>query len=237
MNEAMATNGSSALALNAKDTEALGREVSAAELRAMALTVSDDMSYQAAGDLARKIKAMQKTVKDYWEPVRAAAKKAYDGVLGKKKEMLEPLEKAEAILKRKMGDYAMEQQRRAREEEARRRREAEAAAQSKLEEAIVAEADGDAAAAEYAMAEAEVYDNYAATIEGTAKKPKATGVSMAKAWKITAVDPGKVPCTIHGVEIRPVDQKAVMRLIRASKGTIIIPGIRYEEDVSVSVRA
>ena len=38
------------------------------------------------------------------------------------------------------------------------------------------------------------------------------------------------------VVIRPVDEKAVARLIKMSKGQIKIPGIEYKETVSVSIR-
>lgn len=51
---------------------------------------------------------MQKKVKKYWEPLRVSAKSTYDDVLARKKEMLDPLEAAEKILKGKMGDYSME---------------------------------------------------------------------------------------------------------------------------------
>ena len=62
------------------------------------------------------------------------------------------------------------------------------------------------------------------------------GVSTTKTWKITKVDSAAVPTHVQGVEIRPVDEKAVLRLIKATKGAIKIPGITYEEDVTVSVR-
>ena len=42
---------------------------------------------------------------------------------------------------------------------------------------------------------------------------------------------------LAGVLLRPVDEKAALRLIRATKGTIKIPGIEYEETYSVSIRA
>ncbi|MFR5989565.1 MAG: hypothetical protein ACLUGP_03860 [Faecalibacterium prausnitzii] len=39
-----------------------------------------------------------------------------------------------------------------------------------------------------------------------------------------------------GIELRPVDQAAVMRLIRASKGQIEIPGITYRQVAKMSFR-
>lgn len=107
----------------------------------------------------------------------------------------------------------------------------------KLEEAAAAEKSGDTAGAAAAMEEAEALDGMAASARVTAGAPKATGVSQTKTWKLKSVDPDKVPIKVGGVEIRPVDQAAVMRLIRESKGTISIPGVEYEESVQISVRA
>ena len=41
---------------------------------------------------------------------------------------------------------------------------------------------------------------------------------------------------LAGIELRPVDQAAVMRLIRASKGQIEIPGITYRQVAKMSFR-
>ena len=64
--------------------------------------------------------------------------------------------------------------------------------------------------------------------------PKAKGVSASKDWEIVSIDSKDVPLAVSGVEIRPVDVAAVMRLIRASKGTIQIPGIVYRAVAKMS---
>lgn len=116
------------------------------------------------------------------------------------------------------------------------RRVAQMEADRMMEEAIAAEAAGDTAGAAAAMEEAEVMDEVAATGKVTTSAPKAAGVSTSKAWKIVSIDPDKVPVKVGAVEIRPVDQAAVMRLIREAKGDIEIPGIKFEESVQISVR-
>ena len=102
--------------------------------------------------------------------------------------------------------------------------------------AAKAEAAGDSLGAEYAMAEAEVMEDVSISGGIRSQAPKANGVSQSKTWKITSIDSSLVPVTFSGVEIRPVDEKAVMRLIKESKGTISIPGVQYEETVSISIR-
>lgn len=236
MSEAIATVGNNALVLDpAEDT--LAEEASLVEQQAQSVVIKTDADYGIAGDLTRSVKQMQKKVEDYWEPMRVSAKKAYDDILAHKKEMLDPLKVAEKILKGKMGDYTMEKERRRKAQEEAMRRLAEQEMNRKLEEAAKAEAAGDTAGAEFAMTEAEVMEGV--SIGGSIKSqaPKASGVSQSKAWKITGIDSSKVPVAFGGVEIRPVDERAVMRLIKESKGTIQIPGIQYEETVSISVRA
>lgn len=215
----------------------LGEEVGIVEIRANQVVISTDDDYKSAGLATSEVKRMQKKVEEYWEPMRASAKKTYDDVLAHKKEMLEPLKKAEQILKSKMSDYLLEQERKRKEQEEAMRKLAEAEADRKLQEAIDASNAGDTAAAEFAMAEAEVYDTVAATSALAKQTPKAEGVSTTKAWKITAIDSKQVPVEFCGMELRPVDEKLVMQLIRSSKGKIVIPGIKYEETVTISVRA
>ncbi len=237
MNEAISTIGSGAIVLNAAELENdMGREATEIERRVQALKIDSELSYGAAGDLLKQVKQVQKTIKAYWEPMRLSAKKTYDDVLAKKKEMLDPVDAAEKTIKKKMGAYTMEQERIAREMEAKRRREAEEAAAKKLEEAVALEEQGDTGPAEYAMAEAEVYDAYAETVNVKPQHQKVTGITTSKTWKIKSIDSSKVPVTFAGVELRPVDTAAVLRLVKSSKGQITIPGVEIEEDVSMSVR-
>lgn len=239
MKEAIATKGSNALVLDtSKEENALGTQATALERQVDAMVVSNDVGYAAAAELLKRVKKAQTAVKNYWEPLRKSAKAAYDAVVEKKKNMLDPIEKAEKVLKSKMGEYAMELERRQREEALRQQAEAKAEAERLLNEAVEAETNGDDAGVESALTVVEVYEDVAAmssTVKAT--KPKASGISLQKTWKITGVDPEKVPISFNGTEIRPVDTAAVLRLIKASKGQISIPGIEFAEDYSVSATA
>ena len=236
MNEA-AVIGNNALVLDTKDEEnKLEKQVSMIEQRVAEIVVESDEGYAYAGELTKQVKQMQTQVTDYWEPMRKSTYEAYKAVNDHKKEMLDPLASAEKILKRKMADYFNKKERERREREEAMRRQAEEEMKRKLEEAAQAESEGDSVAADMAMAEAEVMDAIASTAVVQRSAPAAKGVSASKTWRITKVDSETVPTHVQGVEIRPVDEKAVMRLIKATKGQIKIPGITYEEDVTVSVR-
>lgn len=238
MSEKLRVIGNNALVVEQESPEQiLGSETAAIVEVAGATTIVTQQDYEAAASTLREVKRLQKKVKEYWEPLRVAAKSSYDGVLAKKKQMTEPLEKAEGILKGAMSGYTTELEKKRKAQEEAIRRAAQMEADRMIEEAVAAEAAGDAAGAAAAMEEAEVMDEVAASGKVIASAPKAAGVSQSKAWKIVSIDTEKVPVKVGAVEIRPVDQAAVMRLIRESKGTVQIPGVLYEESVTISVRA
>lgn len=170
----LTTVGSNAMVLETAENETLDREVSLIEQRAEGVPVTNDVEFASAGSLLKEIKQMQKKVKEYWEPLRAKAKAAYDDVLSRKKEMLDPLESAEKILKAKMGSYSDEKNRKARMQEEAMRLLARQEMERKLEEAATAEAEGDAAGAEFALAEAEVMEGVASNSFVQVKAPKNT---------------------------------------------------------------
>lgn len=235
MNERI-TEGSNALVV-VEPEKSLSMEVSFIERHALELCVASKDDFQTAAEMVKEVKSKQKQIKEYWEPLRISAKAAYDEVILRKKNMLEPLERAEKILKGKMVDYTTaEEKKRAAQEEALRRL-AKVESDKKLEEAVQAEVNGDAMASEFAMADAESMEDMAATVTVMSEKVKVDGVSQSRSWKITKIDSERVPVYYGAIELRPVDERAVLRLIKESKGTIRIPGVEYQESVTFSVRA
>jgi hypothetical protein len=214
----------------------LNQQVTEIEFQAGAIVIDNDEEYQAAADFGRTLKQRASDVKDFWAPMKDAAHKAHAEICNKEKAMLQPLVNAEKILKQTMGDYVAEQERKRREAEEAARKAAKEEAERKIQEAIALEESGDQTAAEAAVEEAEIMDNVAASVSVASAKPKATGVSTKKDWEIVSIDSEKVPTTVMGIDIRPVNTAAVMRLIRMSKGQVSIPGIRFEEKVQMSFR-
>lgn len=214
----------------------LDREASSVELRAQRMAVENDTDYICAAEMLKSIKETQKKITEYWEPLRTSAKSAYDKVLSRKKDMLDPLKAAEDILKGKMAEYTDECEKRRKAQEEAMRRLAERELERKLDEATEAEASGDTETAQNAMAEAEVMADVSVGSSIAASDLKVKGVTKSKTWKIVGVDSSRVPVEINGMVIRPVDEKAIMRIIKASKGTVRIPGVIYEETTQISAR-
>lgn len=214
----------------------LSKQVTEIEFQASAITIASEEDYQNAAGFGRMLKQRTSDVKEFWKPMKDAAHKAHAEICSKEKAMLQPLTNAEKILKNTMGAYVAEQDRKRREAEEAARRAAQEEVDRKMQEAIDLDAAGDAAGAEMAMMEAEVMDDMSESVAVAGAKPKADGASASKDWEIVDIDTNLVPTSVAGVEIRPVDKAAVMRLIRASKGSIKIEGITYKEVVKIALR-
>lgn len=245
MNEAK-TVGSNAIVLDTAENgvvvmkteeNELEKEVSLIEQQAEAVVVATATDFEDAGAFLRQIKQAQKQVKDYWEPLRVSAKKSYDEVLAHRKAMIDPLDKAEKVVKAKVNEYRVAEERKRREQEEAMRRLAQAEVDRRLTEAAEAEANGDAAGAEYAMAEAEMLEGVSIVGGVQTQMPKVKGISQSKTWVLCEdeCDWSKVPVSLAGVELRPVDKATVIRMIKMSKGQIQIPGIKYRETFVTSV--
>lgn len=216
--------------------EALCQEVTDIEFQAGAITIDNEDDYKEAGQFGRLLKQRTAEVKDFWKPLKEAAHKAHAEICAREKAMLQPLSNAEKILKQTMGAYISEQERIRREAEEAARRAAQAEAERRLQEAIALEAQGKSAAADAAVEEAEIMDEMSNMVSVSAEKPKAEGVTTKKDWEIESIDSSKVPVLFAGVELRPVDTSAVMRLIRSTKGQVHIPGVVYKEVAKVAFR-
>ena len=218
------------------DEQQLTQEVTDIEFRAESFVIQTPEDYEAAGEFGKLLKQKAAEVTGFFKPMKDSAYQAHKAVCDREKAMLTPLKNAEKIVKKTMGDYLMEQERIRREAEEAARRAAEEERERKLKEAMALEAAGDKEGAEAAVEEAVVMDEATGYSVPAPVKPKVSGVSTSKDWEITGIDTVKVPVNFNGMELRPVDQAAVMRLIRASKGSIAIPGIAYREVAKMSFR-
>jgi len=223
------------------DTRAAGereliRSVTVIEGQAENINIFDDSGYQAAAEFGRELKRKSAEVKAFFKPMKEAANKTHREICQRENDMLAPLKNAEAILKREMGRYRLEQEQRRAEMERQLRQAAQAEAERKLAEAIAAEEHGDYEKSEAALLDAQIIDTASRSASLQIEPPKAVGTNVSKDWEIVSVDEALVPVAVAGIPIRPVDKAAVMRLIRSSKGTVQIPGITYRETVKMSFR-
>ena len=219
------------------DEQQLSRDVTDIEFQAESLVIQSDEDYAFAGEFGKMLKKKASQVTTFFKPMKDSAYQAHKAVCDREKSMLTPLRNAEKTVKQVMSAYIAEQERKRREAEEAARRAAEAERERKIQEAATLEAAGDADGAEAAVEEAAIMDDAASyAVVPATTAPKVSGVRTSKDWEIVEIDPKTVPLAVAGIELRPVDQAAVMRLIRASNGQIEIPGITYRQVAKMSFR-
>lgn len=223
-----------------EEEKALSTQVTEIEQRAEDFIIETDEDYQNAAEFGRMLKQQSARVKEFFKPLKDNAHKAHKVICDRESAMLKPLTNAESILKKTMASYHMEQERRRREAEEAARRAAEAEAERKLKEAADAEAAGNTFEAEMAMNEALMMDAAKDAVVVPAYVPKAAGTSAKKDWVIRSVDISKIPHDMLVTIVSEIKQDyvnaAILSMIRGSKGTLSIPGVEYEETVSMSFR-
>lgn len=203
--------------------------------QAQMLTINTAQDYDGAAEFTKQVKSLSKRIKDYWEPLKKSARASWQSLVDREKELLTPLEKAEAEVKAKMAAYqrkVQEEERAARELAEKLKREE---AERLLAEAARAAEQGNEMEAEIILAQAEIIETSQPAVQMQA--PKATGVSTRTLYRAKIIDESKVPTEVAGVVIRPVDLSAINKLAQASKGKVQIPGIEIYEEQSVAVRA
>ena len=200
------------------------------------LEIDSDEQYEAAGAIGVMLREKMAEVTDFFAPMKKAAHDAHKQICEREKFVLAPLKRAEIILKSTMGAYNEWKESERRLAEAEARRIAACEAEKRLSEAVNAESSGDAETALTAFMDAEMADAASRNVCIESEEVKTKGVISKKDWEITAIDPTKVPVTICGQVIRPVDTKAVLALIRQSEGTVQIDGITYKETNKVTFR-
>lgn len=230
----MAENEVTVAVVAPAEEQALTREVTDIEFQAESMVVTTDEEYQQAAEFGKTIKQKAAVVTEFFKPMKDSAYQAHKAICDREKTMLAPLKNAETIVKKTMGVYVTEQERKRREQEEALRRAAEAERERLLKEAAEKEKAGDADGTEELLAEAVVMDEATTFSAPTRSAPKVAGVSTAKDWEIVEINDRAVPVSVAGAVIRPVDKAAVMRLIRATKGQVQIPGIVYKEVAKMS---
>lgn len=214
----------------------LTRSVSAVEAKANAIVVTNDIEYQKAAEFGRLLKGKSAEVTEFFKPLKDAAHKAHKQICDREKAMLKPISAAEKAVKAAMGKYATEKLMEQQRLEAQLRQQAQEESDRLLEQAAALESAGDTRQASVMFTNAQMADAAARSIALERSAPKAGGISTTTDWQIIGIDAAQVPIDINGCVIRPVDEAAVMRLIRASKGKVIIPGVKYQAIAKVAIR-
>ncbi len=221
------------------------------------LIVTTDSEAAEASELLAKIATITKRTKDARLQITRPLDQAKKAAMEQEKTTLAPLLPVEALLRKGIGEYEAEKQRKAREEAERverERREAEEAARKVAEEAARKAREAEEKAAEAADKETAVAAEQAAQEAAeAAERAEMERFVAEKAEVAKVVDPGPVKTasgttsvvmvwknevvdeTVIPREYLQVNQAAITKAVRA--GVRDIPGVRIFEEAQTRVRA
>jgi hypothetical protein len=163
--------------------------IMALDNKVQALKIVDSMSYQEAADILLLNKGMQKTIRDFFKPLKDAAHASHKALCDRENLELAKLGPAEKALKTAMQSYTEEQERKRRIEQARLQAEVDKAEAEQR-------ADAERLAAQTGMTVEEVI---AAPIEKApvvvvpSEQPKVAGINYRAVWNFEIEDVNKLP--------------------------------------------
>jgi len=186
--------------------------------------VVNQEGYTSAAFELKKIKDKTKIIEEarkaITKPLDEAKKKAMDLF----RDPLELLTRAEKFVKKAILDFQQRQEKVRREQEAKLREQQRKEAERLQKRAEKAESKGQEEKAEELKQQAEEKQAINPTVAPTFEKTK--GISTKKIWKFKIVDIKSIPR-----EYMMPDEKAIGQIVRATKGTLQIPGVEiYSEE-------
>lgn len=209
-----------------------------AEIMEDAAKASYDVAHGFALKLRTPLKAVDKALRDAankydteQERIRAEEERRLNAIAQEKarkeQERIDALARAQR-----------EKEEAARKAEAEARQRAAEAANEEARKIALAEAEKARKAAEAASAKAAEREEHAATLPPApvvtvaANAPKAAGEGTAKVWKYAITDAAAIPR-----EYMAVDETKIGAVVRATKGTLQIPGVRIYFENQIRTRA
>ncbi len=200
-------------------------------------TIESTESYQDAAELKRAIRMLRKTIDGKFKEPVAQAYAAHRSMIALKKQVDDPMLKAETTITNKMRSWDDEQDRLQREEEKRLRdeqlkaeEERQAAEAKALAEAEKLSEAGNEQAAD-AVLDAVPPPTPAPVPVAPRVIPKTPGVTPRHVWKFEIVSPDAIPR-----EFLIPDDRAIQAIASSRKENAVIPGVRFYSEISYTTR-
>lgn len=192
--------------------------------QARVITINDAESYERAGGILVRVKALRDKIDQVFDPIISAAFKAHKEAKSQKTKVEEPLVVAEGWLKPQLARWKNEQEQKRREaEEAEREKARKVAEDAQINKAVKLEQSGNIAAAEKVI-------NQPVRVPPVVKPsetPKIGGVSFRQNWKARIVDDSLIPRAYMVPDMVKINAH-----VRSMKQASNIPGVEaYSDDV------
>lgn len=210
------------------------------EKSAVLCIASQEIRIHSKKDLADVVEILQgvkehrKKIVKYWFETKGAARKAYQEICSKEKEMLRICDETIKNLKKEILCYKTMQERKATKLSAKAEEYRKQEIDKLLNESIEAHEKGDEIEAESKFQQAEMIENlekYTAKIFH-----KSNGMSVQKRWDCRITNNELVPAFFNGIEIREVNTQKLLE-IRKQQPSVEIPGVEFYQKEIISIRS
>lgn len=193
----------------------------------LSITCQDE--YSEAVQRLQTIKKLANRALAFFKPMKQKADEVKREILDREKEVINPLNRAEEIAKRKLVAYTQEQERKRQEEQ--RRLQAEADERARREKERL---EKEAAKLKTPEKQAEKLEAAAAVVAPVIHvEPaveKVAGVSVRKIWKYRVTDINAVPR-----QFMSVNDKALAAFATSTKGEVLIAGVEFYAEDSMAI--
>lgn len=221
--------GATDITVRQPDTTQIAQRTTAVLDSARVLTIATAEDYSIGSKYLQAIKAMRDEIATAFDGSIKAAHQAHKTMIAAKRKYDDPLAEEDASLRRRMGSWQTEVERKRREEQERIRQEEQRKAEERrLAEAVKLEEQGRNEEAER-LVEAPVQ---VVTPIVPTTVPKEEGVSSRRIWKFRIVDASLIPR-----EYLMPCESAIRHLARTLKDQARLPGVEFYAEESIAVRS
>ena len=196
------------------------------------IEISDSESLGVVFEILKALKKHKENITSYWKSAKESAKKTYQNILFKEKQMLNVCENSEKVLKDKILSYkqiqAIRYQKLINQAEIERKNQIKKV----LSEALNLKIRGKCEESKLKFAELEKLER-AKLLLDLNKSPNK--INTQKRFKCKVTDNKLVPCFFNEVEIREVNTKKLLEIRKEIPG-VEIPGVKFYQDESVVIK-
>ena len=196
------------------------------------IEISNSESLGVVFEILKALKKHKENITNYWKSAKKSAKKTYQDIVFKEKQMLNVCENSEKILKNKILIYkqiqAIRCQKLINQAEIDRKHQIK----KFLSEALNLKIRGKCEESKLKFAELEKLERAKLSLDLNKSPNK---INTQKRFKCKVTDNKLVPCFFNEVEIREVNTKKLLE-IRKETPSVEIPGVKFYQDENVVIK-
>lgn len=197
------------------------------------IEISDIESLGVVFEILKALKKHKENITNYWKSAKESAKKTYQDIVFKEKQMLNMCENSERILKDKILSYKQIQTIRCQKLINQAEIERKNQVKKVLNEALNLKIRGKCEESKLKFAELEKLERAKLSLDLNKSPNK---INTQKRFKCKVTDNKLVPCFFNEVEIREVNTKKLLE-IRKENPDIEIPGVKFYIEENLVIRS